>query len=215
MASNNDYVYVEMIRDKGADNYEVVAGLFKGMLEDDGQQYILLSGLKNCTECLWLGEWDFLTIEVLEKDFRNMTYLTNSETDQEAALEIIQALYTELKEAGLEEKAGCGIIDIDKYSYVPKEYLEGKAVDTVNQNAGSYSNRNKHYGTTTGTHFTSTKPKVKPIPTAFKRSKSPKPTAAALAQLSDLMDAIGEGQVLVLPETPGDTEEPLASCTGV
>ncbi len=219
MASKNDYVYVEMIRDQGGEKYEVIAGLFKGLLEDDGNNYILLNGLKGSTECILIDSkdgFDFLSIEVLEQDFRNMTYLTNETSDQEAALNIINAVFKELKEDGLEEKAGCGIIDIDKYQYVPKEYLEGKPIDAAGTNkgtgVGTFSNRTNHYGTTTGHSYTTHTPKPTPVPSVFKRTKSPKPTAAALDGLSALITDIKDGvQILPLPETPGDDPADVAT----
>lgn len=215
---DTEYVYLEMIRDKGGANYEVVAGLFKGLYKHEDDTYVLLSGLKDCTECLLLGEFDFLTIEVLEKDFRNMSFCTKDQVDQEQAFKIVSDLFTDLKEAGLEARPNAGIIDVSKYKNVPKEYLEGKPIDTGTTAAtgvGTFSNRSNHYSqTSTGSAYTKTTPKADPEPAVFSRTKTNKPTTEDLAALSALLDQIAAGETQIeLPATPEDDPADTASTT--
>lgn len=210
---DTEYVYLEVIRDKGGSDYTVVGGLFKGLYEKNGDTYVLLNGLKGCTEALLLGAFDFMTIEVLEKDYRNLTYCTKEASDQEQALKIVQALFKELKEAGLEEKPGAGILDVNKYTNVPQEYVDGKPIDatakTGSTGSGSYSNRTNQYSpSNTGTTFTKTQPKPDPVPAAFARTKTSKPSADDLVALSALLDQLTAGEAtLELPDTPGDDPE--------
>jgi hypothetical protein len=206
-----------MIRDKGGSDYTVVSGLFKGLYEKDGGTYVLLNGLKDCTEALLLGAFDFMTIEVLEKDYRNLTYCTREQADQEQALKIVAALFKDLKEAGLEEKPNAGILDANKYINVPAEYRDGKPIDAAakagSASIGSYSNRANQYSpAATGTNYTKTQPKPEPVPTAFSRTKTGKPSSDDLVALSALLDQLAAGEAtLELPATPGD--EPAATTT--
>lgn len=210
---DTEYVYLEMIRDKGGSDYTVVSGLFKGLYEKDGGTYVLLNGLKNCTEALLLGAFDFLTIEVLEKDYRNLTYCTKEASDQEQAIKVVAGLFKDLKEAGLEEKPGAGILDPEKYINVPPEYRDGKPIDAATRTGttgvGTFSNRTNHYSpSATGTTYTKTQPKPEPVPTAFSRTKTGKPSTEDLAALSALLDQLSAGETtLDLPATPGDDPE--------
>lgn len=217
---DTEYVYLEMIRDEGGQNYDVVAGLLQGLHDKDGDLYVLLGGLKGCTECLLVGDdgYDFLSIEVLEKDFRNMSYCKKERHDQEQALKIVQDLYKDLKENGYEDKPHSGLIDIKKYVNVPEEYMDGKPLDATKTTKGTYNNHRNHYSpTATGTTYTKTQPKPDPEPASFSRTKTGKPTADDLTALSELLDQLAAGEVtLELPETPeDDVEETSTSAAAI
>ena len=83
------YVHLEMVLAKDK-NYDVLAGLFKGIVEKKGQKFILLQGLKNATNVLSLKYYNIMTIEIRNGDYKNFTHLTREQVDQDKALEMVE-----------------------------------------------------------------------------------------------------------------------------
>jgi uncharacterized protein YaaR (DUF327 family) len=218
IAQNEDktkYVHLEMILNKEA-KYDVVAGLFKGIMEREGEKFILLHGLKESTNVLNLKFYNIMTVEQLADDYKNMTFLTAEDTDQVLALELVESLYEGLVAAGNVLENDPKIIDIRKYEGVPKEYLEGKPLEkdtttsSVSSN-GSYTPPCTRYSGT-GVTYTKTVVKKDPEPTLLSRTNSKKPAKTALDLMEEKITQIMAGTfVPVLPETVGEDADGKAA----
>lgn len=217
MALQIDYVYLEMIRTRSSGEHEVIAGLLKGIYEYEGDKFILLNGLKGSTEALSMEYYKFLSVEVLEQNFRNMTYLTSSDADQDTATKMVETLYEDLKAAKFEKREGSIILDIEKYKNVPKEYYEGKPIDAAysvtaskTSGFGTVNTQRTHFqASATAAQFSKvTVPKADPEPAVLGRTTTKKPTKEVLEALSLLLDQVLTGQAVVeLPPTVGDEKD--------
>lgn len=204
-----DYIYLEMVLNQTT-KYDVIAGLFKGILEKDGQKFILLQGLKNSTNVLSLKFYNILSIEELTGDYRNHTYLTSEKSDQDTAFEMVETAYNEIIEAGFCLPNDKKLIDVDKYSQVPKEYLEaekiksGSATSGSASGVGSFASPGVRYSGNGTTYVKNTTIKADPEPSLIKRTKSKKPTKAAIDIMFEKIQQIRAGNfVPELPETMG------------
>lgn len=210
------YLYLEMILVSKDDNHKVVSGLFKGIIERTGDKFVLMSGLeKDQTHVVNLRFYSFMTIESLDNEFRNMTFLTSEMSDQETALKIVTDHYTQLKEAGFCIQSDEGIIDVTKYVDVPKEYTGTvetiKGTVTKPSTVGNFANSGvSHARPSYSNNYspnTYTKPteKKEPTPTAFKRTDKKKLTPEWLASLHEKLDAIKAGDYIPnIPDIGGD-----------
>ena len=204
------YVYMEMIHNK-TDKQDVVAGLFQGIYESGGETYILLQGLGGVTSVMNISFYDIMTLEMMEPDYKNMTYFTMEQKDRDTAFTMVKAYYTELMDAGFGFKAGGQMLDSSKYSEVPAEYLEGKPAGSGQENkgttltgAGSFVNRSRFQQNQSG-GFTKQPIKKDPEPAAFGRSKTKKPTKDILAIMMEKIVAIQGGEMeVILPELAGE-----------
>jgi hypothetical protein len=202
------YVYLEMVLAKDK-NYDVLAGLFKGIVEKKGQKFILLQGLKNATNVLSLKYYNLMTIEVREGDYKNYTYLTCEQVDQDKGLEMVETLNRTLLAAKFGVVNDPTIIDTDKYTEVPDDYKGGKALNTGTANTGTASGvgnfatpGSRYTAGTTYTKQTTVKPD--PTPGTIKRTKKKKPTKAVLDEMFEKVQQIQAGTFeLELPEIMG------------
>jgi hypothetical protein len=211
------YVYIEMILNKDT-KYDVVAGLFKGIIEKDDDKFILLHGLKESTNVLNLKFYNIMMIEELEDDYKNMMYLNLEESDQKTAMEEVEKLYAKLLAAGKGLENDPRILDITKFKDVPKEYIEGKPIEkstgtnvttTTNNGVGSFANPATRYVSGAGT-YTRTAVKADPEPAVLGRSQTglKKPLKASLDLMEEKINQIMAGTfVPVLPETMGEDAE--------
>ncbi len=210
-ACKTKYVYLEMILNKDS-KYDVLCGLFKGITGIDGETYILLHGLKNSTNVLNLRFYNIMTIEELEDDYKNMTYLTAEDNDQKTALDMITALYKCLTDAGFVVRNDEKIIDIDKYTEVPEEYVEGKTIDkgttatrTV-PGVGTFAAPSTRYQGAAN-NYSKTTIKKEPEPSNFGRMKGKKPSKESIDKILEKLDQIRAGTYKQdLPETLGEDD---------
>lgn len=192
-----NYIYLEMVLNKDT-KYDVIAGLFKGIIEKQGQKFILLQGLKNATNILSADFYNIMMIEEREGDYKNLTYFTAEKVDQDIAEEMIGKLYNNLIEAGMILKNDPKIIDIDKYSEVPKDYIDGKPLQTGSSAAGKASGvgnfASPHTRYQSGTTYTKqTTVKADPEPALINRTKTKKPVKAALEIMLEKVQQITAG----------------------
>lgn len=204
-----DYVYLEMVLNKET-KYDVVSGLFKGIIEKKGQTFILLHGLKNSTDVLNLKFYNFMSIEELTGDFKNYTYLNSEQTDQDTALEMVTAIYKELMAAGFGLVNDGKLIDIEKYRKVPVDYKDGKPLVTGTGTAGSasgvgsFANPGTRYVNNNGIYSRNTVIKKDPEPSLFKRTKTKKPTKVAIDLMVEKLAQIRAGNFEPsIPDTLG------------
>jgi hypothetical protein len=194
--TNIYYVYLEMVLNKEA-KYDVISGLFKGIMEVGGNTLVLLHGLKNSTDVLNLKYYNIMSIEERTGDYKNMLYLQAEANDQNTALSTLQTMYKELIAAGRGLINDGKIIDVNKYTNVPKEFLEGKPIGgtagTGGNGVGNFSNPGTRY-VATGSNYTK-QPVIKkdPEPFIIKRTKNKKPTKAMLALMEEKIQQIREG----------------------
>lgn len=147
------YMYVEVIRKKEG-SAEVVGGLFKGIIKRRAHDFIVLGNNEdpvNKTHILNMHYYDTLMVEVLDDEYKTMLFLTADTADQEAALKVIQGHYDKFVAAGMILQSDDGIIDVNKYTEVPKDYRQSKPVDTKTADkktttATNYSKPANEYG---------------------------------------------------------------------
>lgn len=205
-----NYVYLEMILNKDS-KYDVVAGLFKGIIEKDDDKFILLHGLKDSTNVLNLKFYNIMMIEELEADYKNMMYLNLEASDQKDALERVEELYDRMILANMGIENDPRILDIKKLKNVPKEYIEGKPIEkesgihtTSPNSVGSFANPVTHYAGSSGV-YSKTTAKIEPEPAVFNRSNSKKPLKSTLDLMEEKINQIMAGGFKpTLPETMGE-----------
>jgi len=206
VACKTKYVYLEMILNKDS-KYDVISGIFKGITEKNGDKFILLQGLKDSTNVLNIKFYNIMTIEELEEDYKNMTYLTAEDTDQKTALLAVENFYHDFLIAGYGLENDPTILDTSKFSNIPKEYTEEKPVEKVTNSAygaGSYISPSTRYTDHSGS-YTKTAIKVEPEPKVLGRSDSKKPLKTALDIMEEKINQIMLGTFNpVLPETMGE-----------
>ena len=197
--SDVKYVYIEAIAKKDA-KYDVVAGLFRGIIERSGDKFILLSGIdKGQTNILNLRYFNIMSMEVLEPVYKNMFYLTSTEEDQVTGLKILTEHYDKLVKDGIVIESDPSIIDTNKYVDVPKEYLE-LVKAKPNSNVSIVQNTNNVGGFPNNRIYTSNykAPEKKEIvPICFGRSDGKKPTPATLLVMAEKMDLVASGEFVV------------------
>lgn len=219
------YVYLEMILNKDT-KYDVVAGLFKGIIEKDDDKFVLLHGLKDSTNVLNLKFFNVMMIEELEDDYKNMIYLNSEVSDQKMAMEEVEKLYSKMLEAGMGLENDPRILDIKKFKNVPKEYVEGRPLEKpavthstsaahTTSGVGSFANPNIRYAGAGGT-YAKTAVKADPEPSVLGRTQNKKPLKAALDLMEEKINQIMAGTfVPVLPVTMGEDADGVGDAVEV
>jgi len=203
------YVYMEMVLNKDT-KYDVLSGLFKGIIEKKGQQFILLQGLDKTTNALNRKFYNIMTLEVREGDYKNFTYLTCEQVDQDNGFEMLEQTYQKLLDAGFGIVNDPKIIDIDKYTDVPEEYKVGRPVGTgtaqsgAASGVGSFAAPHTRYNQGT-TYAKQTTVKPDPAPGLIARTKTKKPTKALLDTMFEKVQQITAGNFEpAIPEIMGE-----------
>lgn len=207
-----EYVYVEMVLNK-EHKYEVVSGMFQGIKVKDVATFILLHGKKDITNIVNLRYYNIMTIEILHKDHKDMTYLTMSSDDQKVALVMLGGVYKNLLEDNLGQGKEGDLINISRYTNIPedrggntvvKQYSQQDKSTHIQYNGvGNFANNRSDSAST----YRSTKKEI--VPTVFNRSEgSKKPSKSSLELMRGKIDQINDGNFkCVLPELIGATEE--------
>ena len=208
------YVYLEMIYNNET-KYDVVSGLFLGITKRKEQTFVLLHGLKDAVAVLNTAYYNVMSIEVLEDEYKNMTYLTSERQDQDMANQMLEELYNTLVENSFGLENDSKIIDIAKYANVPNDYKDGKPIiTTVIDKTGSKTiNNGSHKPPVTrynseinGTTYNKTVVKADPEPSLLGRAKTKKPSKQDIDLLREKIDSIKAGSYVAnLPETLGGT----------
>lgn len=187
------YVYIEMIMDKDS-KYDVISGLFKGIIERDGDKFILLHGPKEAVNVLNTRFYNIMSIEELDSEYKNMTYLTSEENDQKEAIKKVEELYDLLILSDYGLKNDQRIINVIKYTDVPKEYIDGEPVKTTDLYSAPKNNNSVityppvvsyNYNNNVNANVNKTAVKKEPEPTLFGRALSKRPTKSML----DIMES--------------------------
>ena len=193
------YVFLEMILSRG-DKYDVISGLFKGIVKEGEQTFIALHGLNSSTNFLNLSFYNIMTIEHLSDDLKSMVYLENTEADKKIAHDMVHNLFEQMQTAGMCVVNDDRIIDLAEYKEVPKEFLEGKEIDRGvigNTGSGTYKAPGNTFNNMYKKHVpgdtTKSVVKVDPVPTILTRTKSKKSTKRALQIMQEKLDQILEG----------------------
>lgn len=209
--TNIEYVYVEMVLNQ-EDKYEVVPGLLQGIIVKEGSTFILLHGKKNVTNIINLKFYNVMTIEVLHKEHKDMTYLTVSADDQKSALSILNQVYEKLLENDFASEKDGDLINILKYTNVPEEYYKGtitnlKGVNSTQDKSthiqyngvGSFANNDINKS------FQTLNKKKELAPSIFSRIGSKKPSKNSLILMQKKIDQINFGNFQCdLPDIPED-----------
>lgn len=214
--TNIDYIYLELIHDRG-NKQDVMSGLFCGIKEFEGDEFILIAGLKNTVSAISTRYYNIMTIEVLKDEFKNMTYVTHEAQDQVDAMKKLVSHYEELKAAGYHVKEGSYLLDLKKYKDVPEAYSEiktksstttggtGTKAQTPVNNAGNFAANQKRYQRN-NTTFSQTPVTPDPEPRAWGRSGvKNRPSKAALELMIEKIEGIKSGEMQpVIPDLPED-----------
>lgn len=208
-----EYVYIEMVLNK-EHKYEVISGMFQGIKVRDGSTFILVHGKKDVTNIINLRYYNIMTIEILHKDHKDMTYLTMKDDDQKAALVMLSSVYKKLLEDNLGQEREGDLINVSRYTNIPedrggntvtKQYSQQDKTTHIQYNGvGDFANRTRNNTST----YNSTK-KKEIVPTVFNRTTgSKKPSKASLELMREKIDLINDGNFeCVLPKLIGATEE--------
>ena len=204
-----EYVYVEMVLNQ-EDKYEVVPGLFQGIKIKEGSTFILLHGKKDVTNIINLKFYNIMTVEVLHKEHKDMTYLTTSIEDQKAALCILNTAYNKLLESNFVSEKDSDLINITNYINVPEEYYES----TINnlKNVRDKSTHIQYNGVgnfaNTNNSFQTQNKKKELVPSILSRNGSKKPSKNSLALMQTKIDQINLGKFeQKLPEILEDIDD--------
>lgn len=210
------YVYIEMIHNMET-RHDVVAGLFKGVIEHNEKTFVLVHGLENATSALNTDFYNVMSLVVAEDTYKNMTFFNATEEDQEKATKAVADVFAELKGAGYTLANDGKVIAITRYVDVPDDYLKGKPVNnaygataaagTAGAGVGQFAGRNGHYRQSphNAASYTKVVPKKDPEPTVFGRTKTKKPSKEALDLMIEKIDAIKSGTTV--PQWPDLCDE--------
>lgn len=208
-----EYVYVEMVLNQ-EDKYEVVPGLLQGIKVKEGSTFILLHGKKDITNIINLKFYNVMTIEVLHKNHKDMTYLTTSEDDQRLAMDILNNVYENLLGNGFALKKDKDLINVLSYINVPEEYYKGTIINSKGNSSIQDKSTHIQYNSVGGfannninKSFQSNK-KKELVPSIFSRAESKKPSKNSLALMQTKIDQINLGKFdCDLPEIPEDLDD--------
>ena len=206
-----EYIYVEMVLNQ-QDKYEVVPGLLQGIKEKEGSTFILLYGKKDITNIINLKFYNVMTIEILHKEHKDMTYLTNSADDQKSALDILSKVYEKLLGNNFASEKEGNLIDILGYTNVPEEYYKGTVVSLKGNNSTQdksthiqYSGVGNFVNGNINKSFQTVNKKKELVPSIFSRTGSKKPSKNSLILMQKKIDQINLGNFQCdLPDTPKD-----------
>lgn len=205
---NIKYIALELV-DKNAisNSCDIIAGLFKGLAvlksNDITQLFILLSGRKeDTTEIYNTKYYNTLSLTVLGKDTKAITYFTTDEKDQDMAIKSLKELVDVITEENRMLEFDPDIIDISTYSDIPNDV--GKIYKTNNESCTVFNNKINN-----NTDYVQKEPE----PTLIKRTKTKKPTKEELlilaAKIKDIKDGVF---VNTFPETKGDEAINVTNC---
>lgn len=193
-------VYVELILNQQT-KYDVVAGLLQGIMEKDGETYIIICGPEETTAVLNTKFYNIMSIETLEKDCKNMVFLTAEEKDQNIALQLLKELKDILLKKGYGVDGDPEIIDVSKYNDVPDEYKDNSKLNSATPDTSSTVP-----ATTSRTSYPAYTPPAKkePSPSVLSRTVDKRPSKRALEILREKIEQIKTGKyICTLPETLG------------
>ena len=185
---NIEYVAVEII-DKGAtpQNCEIITGLFKGLaiLESNGvkQLFILIAGPKDAIDIYSFKYYNIITLIVLGKDTKAMTYFTLDTEDQEIAIETLKTIVIEIRAEDRMLENDPDIIDISTFKNIPDNIK--KPHKTISRTQGD----NNLSQNTVGTAYV----RKTPEPSVIKRTKTKKPTKKVLLDMITKITNIKKG----------------------
>jgi len=211
VSTDIEYVYVEMVLNKER-KYEVISGMFQGIKVRDGITFVLLHGKKDVTNIVNLKYYNIMTIEILHKDHKDMTYLTMNANDQKTALVMLGKVYENLLEDNLGQNKEGDLINVSRYTNIPEDRggdtvikqqaQQDKTTHVQYSGVGNFANNRSSSST-----YRSTKKEI--VPTVFNRTAgSKKPSKSSLELMREKIDQINKGDFdCILPELIGATEE--------
>lgn len=210
------YVYVELTYHKES-KYDVIAGLYSGMIERNGHTFVIVDGLKGAKNIVNLKYFNIMTIEELKEDYKEFKFFHEKETD--LALEQLKSVHTSLSNSTMKMMVDGSsiIVDTSKYIEVPKAYIDCEQISktVVNGNVGSYGSGstgtpiNRYCNNTTSSYTCKpTYEKKDPEPALFSRKKGEKPNKTALETMEEKINQIMSGSFKpTLPDTSKDNNE--------
>jgi hypothetical protein len=200
------YVWLEMItKDEKASS--VISGLFGGIKEHEKETFILLLTEKDVVQLANLRFYNFMTIEVLEPDYKTTSFLEKTAADQDLAFEMVGKLFDELQAAGYVHLNDKNIIDTEKYVGAPTKYTDGNNASSSTTNTALNTQRTIGGGFNTYNNAYRTVPKPDPKPAAIERTNKKVPDKAALEAMEAIVKAIQEGADVEYKPFPEVDEE--------
>ena len=198
-----EYVAVEIIDKKASpENCEIITGLFKGLvtleISNVKQLFILVAGPKDAVDIYSFKYYNVMTLVVLGKDTKAMTYFTLNIEDQKTAIETLKTIVVKMYAENRMLEHDPDIIDISTFRNVPDDIRKTHKTTSKTQNNISVPQ------TTSNTSYIKEDPK----PGVIKRAKTKKPTKRALISMITKIIDIKKGTLTVtLPEILGDENE--------
>lgn len=192
-----EYVAIEIIDKKASpENCEIITGLFKGLvtLESNNvkQLFILVAGPKDAIDIYSFKHYNVMTLIVLGKDTKAMTYFTLNTEDQKTAIETLKTIVVKMYAENRMLEHDPDIIDISTFKNVPDDIRKAHKTSSKIQ-----SSINTPQQSILGTSYT----RKNPEPGVIKRTKTKKPTKKALISMITKIIDIKKGTLTVsLPE---------------
>ena len=198
-----EYVAVEIIDKKASpENCEIITGLFKGLvtleISNVKQLFILVAGPKDAVDIYSFKYYNVMTLVVLGKDTKAMTYFTLNIEDQKTAIETLKTIVVKMYAENRMLEHDPDIIDISTFRNVPDNIRKAHKTTSKTQNNISVPQ------TTSNISYIKEGPK----PGVIKRAKTEKPTKRALISMITKIIDIKKGTLTVaLPEILGGENE--------
>jgi hypothetical protein len=161
-----------------------------------------------------------MTIEVLEEREKEMTYFTREAHDRTESIKILEGIHETLINAGFGEKNDEKIINLDNYSDVPKEYLEGEPFKSNKSNVthgssgasvGQFATPANRYHKSNNSYTRDTTIQKEPEPAIFEMTKNKKPTREMLeamaAKVAEVMAGTYQPQLPEILDKQDDEDD--------
>jgi len=210
------YAAIEVIRNgaKSADDIECGAVMGICRRKDDKDNVIPFLAVVNSANSIRLynlNEYKVITLDILDDATRYMTVYTNTVDDQDAAIDMIDQLVEQMKEAGrlMANDTHNELIDVERYENMPDAVLEGSNLSDKTKSGNNSSTNNSSNQQSTITNTTTTT-YVKKIPTVLSvKRKGKLPSSDRLSAMRDkvVQLALGEFNVNTLPVPKCDIED--------
>lgn len=200
---NIEYVAVEIIDKRASsENCEIITGLFKGLviLESNNvkQLFVLVAGPKDAVDIYSFKYYNIMTLIVLGKNTKAMTYFTLNVEDQEVAIETLKTIVVKMYAENRMLEQDPDIIDISTFKNVPDNIRKTHKTTSKIQSGTSIPQASNNV------------PYIRrePKPGVIKRTKTKKPTKRALISMITKITDIKKGTfTTILPEILGNEDE--------
>ncbi|MEA3296158.1 MAG: hypothetical protein U9Q27_03420 [Patescibacteria group bacterium] len=191
---NIEYVAIEIIDKKDSPkNYKIITRLFKGLatIENNGikQLFALTAESNDTTDIYNFKYYNIMTLIVLGKDTKTITYFTLNAEDQKIALKALETIVAKMCTENRMLENDPDIIDISTFKNIPDNIKKSQKIVSR-----TYSNN------TIQNDVNTSYVKKYPEPSIIKRMATKKPTKKMLFDMITKITNIKKG--ILVPKLP-------------